>query len=700
MKKFLPALLVMVAIAINTQAQDLPDYVSQEALIGWWPFNGNADDLSGNENHGTVMGGVVPAPNRFGQADSAYSFPGNLSSFIDVATNQGFDSLATGISVSAWYRTDAVSGDRRLLQIGNTDGGGKGLMMMLNAGEPWVARTHSGFTLTQAGRIGGWPTTVQSIKEEWTHIAFTVNFVNGQWRLYQNGVQVGQGATNNPIGYNPFSLGDLEFHIGLKVPNGFFETDAWLGEIDDIGIWSRVLNDCEVFDLFNAEQNSLQVDAGEDLFICPGNEVVLSAEANGIGGVTWNNNVIDGEPFTADSAGVFVATTSVGNCVVTDTLFIDFLEPTFSTDTLEACGEFTWVDGNTYSESNDSAVYVTTNAAGCDSIVTLNLTINQPSVVTDVVKACDLFTWGNGVTYTENNDTATLVLTNIHGCDSIVTLSLTIDQLQILQDPTDQTAVLTAGAEFTVDVSTFSPAYQWQSDFGDGFEDLTDGGQYAGVETATLSVSAVNFDNDLQPFRCVITGGACMDTTEVAFLSVCGFIDEQPLSQELELGEDLVLSVTSNDLTASYQWQSNIGFGFQNLSDAGQYSGVNTPELTVSNVNQTNDNQLFRCVVTTGSCVLESDEATLTIGTGIFVTEQNEHAFAVWPNPVVAVLSIEVGSGFIGAPYLVFDLNGRMVRTGQILSTRTDLDLSDLAPGMYLIQAGETQRRTLRIVKQ
>ena len=48
----------------------------------------------------------------------------------------------------------------------------------------------------------------------------------------------------------------------------------------------------------------------------------------------------------------------------------------YSTDTQTACDSYTWIDGNTYTSSNSTATDTLTNAAGCDSVVTLNLTIN------------------------------------------------------------------------------------------------------------------------------------------------------------------------------------------------------------------------------------------------------------------------------------------------------------------------------------
>ena len=80
-----------------------------------------------------------------------------------------------------------------------------------------------------------------------------------------------------------------------------------------------------------------------------------------------------------------------------------------------------------------------TNAAGCDSIVTLDLTVLSPTTSTDVQTACDSFTWIDGNTYTASNNTATYTLTNAAGCDSIVTLDLTITTVDVsvtLNDPT------------------------------------------------------------------------------------------------------------------------------------------------------------------------------------------------------------------------------------------------------------------------
>ena len=63
----------------------------------------------------------------------------------------------------------------------------------------------------------------------------------------------------------------------------------------------------------------------------------------------------------------------------------------------------------------------------CDSIVTLDLTVNYSNTRTDVQTACDSLLWIDGNTYYANNNTATHTLTNIVGCDSVITLNLTVN---------------------------------------------------------------------------------------------------------------------------------------------------------------------------------------------------------------------------------------------------------------------------------
>jgi hypothetical protein len=119
--------------------------------------------------------------------------------------------------------------------------------------------------------------------------------------------------------------------------------------------------------------------------------------------------------------------TNAAGCDSVVTLNLTINNSATGVDVITACDSYTWIDGVTYTASNNTATYTLTNAMGCDSVVTLNLTVNNSTTGTDVVTACDSYTWIDGVTYTASNNTATYTLTNAMGCDSVVTLNLTVN---------------------------------------------------------------------------------------------------------------------------------------------------------------------------------------------------------------------------------------------------------------------------------
>ena len=95
---------------------------------------------------------------------------------------------------------------------------------------------------------------------------------------------------------------------------------------------------------------------------------------------------------------------------------------------ITACNSYTWIDGITYTASNNTATHTLSNIVGCDSVVNLDLIINNnSSSATDVITAIDSLTWIDGVTHSTSNNTATYTLTNAVGCDSLVTIDLIIN---------------------------------------------------------------------------------------------------------------------------------------------------------------------------------------------------------------------------------------------------------------------------------
>lgn len=140
---------------------------------------------------------------------------------------------------------------------------------------------------------------------------------------------------------------------------------------------------------------------------------------------TW----IDGNTYTENNSTSFITLQSQLGCDSLLVLNLILNQSTSSIDNISTCGTYTWMDGITYTESNQIATFTLVNSAGCDSTITLNLTIDPihlPSVGIDQITSCDSYTWIDGITYTANNNTATYVLQNAGGCDSTVTLDLTI----------------------------------------------------------------------------------------------------------------------------------------------------------------------------------------------------------------------------------------------------------------------------------
>ena len=101
--------------------------------------------------------------------------------------------------------------------------------------------------------------------------------------------------------------------------------------------------------------------------------------------------------------------------------------PTFGyIDTIEACNSYTWIDGLTYTSSNNTSTWTLTNIVGCDSTILLNLTINTFDSIVSNVNACDSFNL-KGITY-DSSGTYVYYDTNMHGCDSTFILNLIVNQ--------------------------------------------------------------------------------------------------------------------------------------------------------------------------------------------------------------------------------------------------------------------------------
>jgi len=176
-----------------------------------------------------------------------------------------------------------------------------------------------------------------------------------------------------------------------------------------------------------------------------------------------------------------------------------------------ACTSYTWVDGLTYTASTSIPTYTYTASNGCDSVVTLNLTINTSETGVDVVTACDSYTWVDGVMYTSSTNTPTYTYTASNGCDSVVTLDLTIESI-------DATVTLSG---LTIYALPGYDAYQWYECSANGLVVLNN-------ETNDSIVITTNGD-----YAVVINNNNCSDTSDCVTVNNVGFRENNQVSFKL-----------------------------------------------------------------------------------------------------------------------------------------------------------------------
>lgn len=188
----------------------------------------------------------------------------------------------------------------------------------------------------------------------------------------------------------------------------------------------------------------------------------------------------------------------------------------------------------------------------------------------------------------------------------------------------------------------------------------------------------------------------------IAYKNICQLsVNSQPSNQNININSTAQFTVVSSDPNATYQWQTDLGVGYQNLNSVGQYSGTTNDTLTVSNVTMINNNQPFRCIITSGSCSDTSYIAVLTVNNNVGINETSQdNLFAVFPNPAQSVINVKADSKIIGEIYTIYDNTGKVVLTGKLNSQNTTIELGTLSGGIYMFSVGENMNQTFKVIKE
>ena len=344
--------------SLSTFAQ-IPNYVPANGLVGWWPFNGNANDESGNGNNGTVNGAIL-TNDRFGVVNKAYSFDG-IDEYISATPSLPIGSAAR--TVSSWFKTNAsFINTSQYPALQAITGWGNPFSGSVIFNQMVLAPLGQGYF--ESGTNGNELYSTNTVNDGvWHFFVTTYNGMNSSVKLYIDGVI--QDSTSN------ITLGTANSYFGIG--NAPWANIPFQGDIDDVGLWNRALTQCEIKDLYDSQLGSQAISAGFDQNICIGDQVTL----NGSGGSAyqWNNNVVDGASFapTQTAAYTVSGTDSLG-CSGSDTVMVTVLENAANTITQTALDSYT-LNGQTYTQSG-AYIQTVPAANGCDSVITLNLTLN------------------------------------------------------------------------------------------------------------------------------------------------------------------------------------------------------------------------------------------------------------------------------------------------------------------------------------
>jgi len=172
-----------------------------------------------------------------------------------------------------------------------------------------------------------------------------------------------------------------------------------------------------------------------------------SASVTACGSYSWN-----GQNFTQSGTYAYETFSSVG-CDSIATLHLNINTGESASFTINACGSYTWpVNEQTYNQSGSYSEVLTT-AGGCDSVVTVYINIQSDyNLVLNEFICEGQFYFFDGISLSESGTYVREITTSV-GCDSIVTLNLTVDPVpQLDMDGiyticTGQTAVL-SGPEY------------------------------------------------------------------------------------------------------------------------------------------------------------------------------------------------------------------------------------------------------------
>jgi sugar lactone lactonase YvrE len=223
-------------------------------LVAEYIFSGNANDVSGNGNNGTVYGCSLVS-DRFGNPNSAYSFNGISDSIVVPTTASLTFSTSNAMSISFWaiMDTTTLSGYSQVM-VSKQSGSGNS-QTGYDIEEYGGSSFYNGLRVgTSGGPYGGGSTTTTPSLYQWHHYVFTYDGLGGLSTGYVDGI------LEDSVGGNTAVIGSDTYNLLFGAANWSNVNAApFYGVLDDIYMYDRLLSSCDVDSLYTMPNTTTSV---------------------------------------------------------------------------------------------------------------------------------------------------------------------------------------------------------------------------------------------------------------------------------------------------------------------------------------------------------------------------------------------------------------------------------------------------------
>ncbi len=204
-------------------------------LVAYYPFDGNANDISGNGHHGTIHGNVTLTTGRKNDSNGAYQFPGQAMNYISVPNSSDLNN--DSFTINAWVYTDKNDYNKNYIVDKGRD---------INVGTYRLGVDGVGACTKYNGTNGA---SVKKIPEvnQWHMITGTVS--GNKAKFYIDGKLVSESTLSDNFKCNTSDPLTIGMHYYNGCPSGW--AYAYYGKIDDLSIFNRALSAEEIAELYD-----------------------------------------------------------------------------------------------------------------------------------------------------------------------------------------------------------------------------------------------------------------------------------------------------------------------------------------------------------------------------------------------------------------------------------------------------------------